>query len=68
MYACICHAVTEDEVKHKAQTSCFAFAHYTTELKCNKSCCKCLPRIKEIINEEKLNKAYSPTHYGGGID
>lgn len=54
MYACICHDVTEQEVRDKAHTNCFTMAHYVTT--CNIKCCKCLPRIKELINEENEAK------------
>ena len=65
MYVCSCYGITESQVKHKADTGCFAFAYFAMKCKSN-GCCKCLPRIKELINEE--NQAYSDTHYGGGID
>lgn len=65
MYACICHAVTEQQVRDKIVSSCFTYAHFSVQCK-RAGCCKCLPRIKELIDEE--NKTYSPTHYGGGID
>ena len=65
MYACICHNVTEQQVRDKAHSSCFSYAHYSKQCRLN-GCCKCLPRIKELINEEK--QTYSDTHYGGGID
>ncbi len=50
MYVCICHAVTEADVREKAYKGCFAFSDYAVA--CKGSCCKCLPRIKEIVHEE----------------
>lgn len=66
MYACICHAITEQQVRAKAQHNDFTYAHYSTL--CKSSCCRCLPRIKELIDEAKQARAYSDTYYGGGID
>lgn len=53
MYVCVCHAVNEESVRKLARDSCFAFAAMCQVMKDNKSCCKCVPRIKELINEEK---------------
>ncbi len=58
MYVCVCYAVTEEEVQHKASKSCFTFAHYATTCK-KRGCCKCLPRIKEVIDEAIKQKATS---------
>ncbi len=51
MYVCNCHGITEAEVRDKVHNNCFTYAHYT--MSCKSGCCKCLPRIKEIIDEEK---------------
>ncbi len=69
MYVCVCHAITEQAVRDKAQSSCFAFAYYSTELRTSVGCCKCFPRIKEIIDEEKpkyepVAAAFLPDHVG----
>lgn len=58
MYVCICHAVTEQEVRDKAQGCCFTLAHYS-KIVHDGGCGRCIPIIKEIINEEKHeHKAY----------
>ncbi len=67
MYVCNCHGVTEAQARDMARSSCFTYAKFTKLSKCCGG--KCLPRIKELINEENdKKKEYSPTHYGGGID
>ena len=66
MYACICHAVTEQQVRDKASTSCFTFAHYTTQIRCSGGCGKCIPRLKELINEEKHTNTWEHRAYGTG--
>ena len=63
MYVCNCHGITEAQVREKASSSCFAFAHYSTQCRSG-GCCKCLPKVKEIVNEEyekavKLNNGTS---------
>ena len=50
MYVCNCHGITEAQVRDKAGSSCFTYAHFTGLSKCCGG--KCLPRVKEIINEE----------------
>ena len=58
MYVCVCHAVTAQQVRDRTAASCFTFAHYT--IKCKHSgCCKCLPRIKEICNEERNKRTHT---------
>ena len=53
MYICVCQGITEDEVRQRANSDCFTFAHYYTMLKAGEGCCKCLPKVKELIYEEK---------------
>ena len=53
MYACICNAITEQQVRDKAKGCCFTLAHYTKCIPCG----KCIPRIKEIIHEENKSKS-----------
>jgi bacterioferritin-associated ferredoxin len=70
MYACICHDITEQQVREKAQHNAFTFARYC--MQCKNNCCKCLPRIKELVDEATKAKAESAAYYeaayGGGID
>lgn len=59
MYICVCHAITEDKViKLVEETSgVFIFASIAHVLKEKHSCCKCLPRTKEVINAAIKQKA-----------
>jgi len=50
MYVCNCHGVTEAEVIERAKRSCFTFAYYI-QLTRSKGCCKCLPTIRGIVDE-----------------
>jgi len=52
MYACICRGITEQNVIDMVNHNCFTYAHYSSLCRGDKGCCKCLPRIKELINEE----------------
>ncbi len=49
MYVCNCKAVKEAEVRARAKRSCFTFAYYIQLT--SGSCCKCLPVIKRIVDE-----------------
>lgn len=59
MYLCVCRGVTEQDVTDRVNESqsCFLFAGIATALKGSGSCCKCLPRTREVIDE--ANKAKS---------
>ena len=59
MYLCNCHGTTEQDVIDlvDATHSAFVYATICQGLKGSKSCCKCLPRTREVIDEAKRNKA-----------
>lgn len=53
MYVCICHAVTEQaliDLVHSSE-SVFQYAGIAQQLKSSHSCCQCLPRTREVIDE-----------------
>lgn len=50
MYVCICLALTESDVRKGAVY--VDATHYACVMKGMDICCKCIPRIKEIIHEE----------------
>jgi bacterioferritin-associated ferredoxin len=59
MYLCNCHGVTEQTVRDTVEgtADAFIFAAIAQTLINKGSCCKCLPRTKEIINEAIKQKA-----------
>ncbi len=58
MYVCICLALTESYVRTCAlKLNATACARIMKDMDI---CCKCIPRVKEIINEEH-NKASKST-------
>ncbi len=59
MYLCICHGVTEQEVIDLVNNSesVFHFAGIATSLRGSGSCCRCLPRTREVIDEATKQKA-----------
>ena len=63
MYACICRGITEQAVRDMAGHNCFTFAHYASLLKGEKCCYQCLPRIKELIYEEKQSRKEAAQYY-----
>ena len=58
MYVCNCHGVTEKDLIALVDNSecVFQFANIATHLRASKSCCKCLPETREIIDEAQLKK------------
>ena len=59
MYLCNCHGITEQQVIDLVNNSesVFHYAALTKVLKDSSSCCKCLPRTREVIDEANKAKA-----------
>ena len=59
MYVCNCHGVTEQQIVDivDGTADAFIFASVVQELKRKGSCCKCLPRTKEVIDAAIKAKA-----------
>ena len=59
MYLCNCHGITEQSVIDLVNSthSAFVFATICQSLKGSESCCKCLPRTREVIDETNKAKA-----------
>lgn len=59
MYLCNCYGVTEQDVIDLVNNSetPFIFAGIATSLKGSCSCCKCLPRTREVVDEANKQKA-----------
>ncbi len=59
MYLCNCHGVTEQDVTDlvNKSESVFQYATIAITLRNSNSCCRCLPRIKEVIDEAVKQKA-----------
>ena len=62
MYICVCHGVTEEQVVAivDGTADAFIFASIVQRLKSKNSCCKCLPRTREVIDEAIKEKAIKP--------
>ncbi len=57
MYLCVCNGVTEKAVRSLASDAAIEYYNVAEFLKGEGMCCKCLPRTKEIFNEEKQKQA-----------
>lgn len=54
MYLCVCHSITEAElIGWCKEDSTTMFEEVEAVMKCTDGCCTCLPRIKEIIDEQR---------------
>ncbi len=56
MYLCLCYGITEEKTRALANED-VDYEHVVLFLKGEGKCCKCLPRTKEIFNEEKQKQA-----------
>ena len=65
MYVCNCKGVTEAQARSIAasQVLCDMLGDVAQVLRSTNGCCKCLPRIKEIINEEKQARTEAAAYY-----
>jgi len=59
MYLCNCHGVTEQSVIDLVNNSqgVFHYAAIAQQLRNSNSCCRCLPRTREVIDEATKQKA-----------
>ena len=51
MYVCLCHGVTEREVRRAAEDGCRDVHELTMRSGCGSSCGSCLPLAAEILAE-----------------
>ena len=64
MYVCNCKGVTEAQVRRLAASHPYeTLGDVTQVLRSTNGCCKCLPRIKEMCDEEKQARTEATAYY-----
>jgi bacterioferritin-associated ferredoxin len=53
MYVCLCHGVTEKDLKESIQKGNYTFCDIMQSITIAKKCKKCVPNIVNILKEEK---------------
>lgn len=55
MYVCLCHGVTEKDLKNSINKGNRTFCDIMDDIKIAKQCKKCVPSIVSFIKEENRN-------------
>ena len=58
MYVCICHGVTDREIRRAAEEGCRDVHEVTMRSGCGSSCGSCLPLAAEILAEANSSKSF----------
>ena len=62
MYICVCHAVTEEQIKDFARKPGCTWRRMTKELKAGTDCGSCAIKAKRILVETGLQKSQQRGH------
>lgn len=54
MYVCLCHAVTDRQIKHVVQEGICSLRQVQLCLRVGTNCGKCIPAAREIIEQTKV--------------
>ena len=49
MYVCICHAVTDTQIKNAVEDGCCSLREVSQCLSVGKTCGRCVPAAREVI-------------------
>lgn len=55
MYVCICHAVTDNEVRHKVQNGASSMKDLRSTLNVGTSCGRCTMCVKDVLKKSLLD-------------
>jgi len=58
MYVCVCHGITDHEIRGAADGGCRDVHELTMRSGCGSSCGSCLPLVAEILAEANAVKAF----------
>lgn len=56
MYVCICKGITDKQIEEVIQNGACTLNEIRKILPVAKSCCKCVPKIKEMISDDNFKK------------
>jgi bacterioferritin-associated ferredoxin len=51
MYVCICHAVTDTQIKNAVEAGCCSLREVSQCLNVGKTCGRCVPAAREVIHD-----------------
>ncbi|MDO8329852.1 MAG: bacterioferritin-associated ferredoxin [Fluviicoccus sp.] len=51
MYVCLCHAVTDKQIKHAVEDGCCSLREVSQCLNVGKTCGRCVPVAREVISD-----------------
>ena len=53
MYVCLCHSITDHEIRRAAEEGCSSMRQLSSELGVGRQCGRCSSMAKEILREHR---------------
>jgi len=62
MYVCVCHAVSDKQIKQAVENGCCSYREIRDCHKVGTTCGRCVPEARQLIDETLANLAKNISH------
>jgi bacterioferritin-associated ferredoxin len=60
MYVCLCHGVTDGQIRRAVDSGCCSMRKLSKELKVATSCGRCAVHAKQVLDESRADRSGPP--------